>query len=850
MEYTTGPSGQPLLRREKSLPGKAAAALQLPDGTECAEMTARTPSPGADKLASQQKALGEALLHFLYGSLAERLGACLDAAPLARCLSEFCGDHPEEAAPDRLQDSGMVEERLYARRLASLHRMWEGLLNSGDLGPVERKALPAGWDYPDWLRQGGENRRYGPVHRLRDLVTERASALFLRAAVHGSVGTLDDTPGFSDLDTVFVIRASVLKDAEKLMELRRRAGEILTWTYAFDPWMHHGPYYLSEIDLRWYPEAYFPLILFRYGVDLLPAKEEQRVSVRPSGEVTGGLQDLFEAFFSEEFPAPLVLKSRFDLEWVLGSAMFLPALYLQEKTGQFRYKRDTFPLAEKDFSEREWEPIRVASRLRATLAARPRLPRFWVRGALRLRRPGLLRRAALRLPLEKKRVADAARVLGPHYSEQVLRLLRAMRGKLAERTDGRNDGGQSAGRAAVSLEDHFAHLSKGPHSSLPEPVPAERYAEAVQVILGRWSRMAPRPLAVYQLGGVDAPGISDLDFVIVFPKRTKFLPGALFEPDRFPEWVHPLMTHPPYCCGEDLWPLLPGWFPAFRLRHLWGDRLPEPSVPESSAAGCALGMLADYLMIKIPSDILYMAWGRPVPLRFLIATLSSAAHTFRLAERAAVSLPADAPRAVSEISSLKRHWFERDPSRRLEDLAELCVRTCRLTGELILQVDRLLSDLFRGAGEAGSGAGSLRGVLFEEAWTLEEAVVRARRIHSARGKIVWTVPSGFRNLLALYADECPALAEHFRVNVPTRRPFVPEGGAWEDGLRFHARALGAYGKDASLLGVPPQRYLALGYSSPRTFWMRARRHALRVMRGELSVRSAARGLMARAARRL
>ena len=137
-----------------------------------------------------------------------------------------------------------------------------------------------------------------------------------------------------------MVRDTVLTDPQKLLELRKLAAEILTFTYSFDPFMHHGPYYLSEVDLRWYLEAFSPAMLFGYGVDLLNCTCDLEIRDRPSNELTDHMLDMFEKFF-ENWPSnPFLLKDSYDLEWVLGSALFLPALYLQQKNGLFRYKRD------------------------------------------------------------------------------------------------------------------------------------------------------------------------------------------------------------------------------------------------------------------------------------------------------------------------------------------------------------------------------------------------------------------------------------------------------------------------------------------------------------------------------
>ena len=63
-----------------------------------------------------------------------------------------------------------------------------------------KKSLPLGEHYTEWKRKGGATSKYWPVHALHESIRHHGSRFFLRAIVHGSIATLDDTLGFSDMD--------------------------------------------------------------------------------------------------------------------------------------------------------------------------------------------------------------------------------------------------------------------------------------------------------------------------------------------------------------------------------------------------------------------------------------------------------------------------------------------------------------------------------------------------------------------------------------------------------------------------------------------------------------------------
>jgi len=383
--------------------------------------------------ADTQQKLSQALMSFLHVSQTglsfkswmpnEKLAANalinLDSAFQASSLSLLLSS--ETASPKTITVAS------YAKILTDAYRIWEKNVCEDGL---EEKDLPLGRSFLEWQRESKIRERYWPIHELYKLLQNDGNKFFSRALIHGSIATLDDTPGFSDMDLAFVVHASVLKNPEKLLKLRQLAREILTLTYAFDPLMHHGPYYISELDLNWYPEAMFPAVLFANGVELIAPSSPLRIFVRPSNDITNQMLDLFENFFTRWSQRPCVLKDSYELEWILGSALFVPALYLQQKTGVFRYKRAVFPLAEQDFSGDEWEPVRIASELRKSLDDRPRPSHILVWCARRLKIPGLLQTLAKRHPRSRKRAAAASKVIGRDYPQKVLQLLKSMKRKL------------------------------------------------------------------------------------------------------------------------------------------------------------------------------------------------------------------------------------------------------------------------------------------------------------------------------------------------------------------------------------------------------------------------------------
>ena len=66
-----------------------------------------------------------------------------------------------------------------------------------------------------------------------------------------------------------------------------------------------------------------------------------------------------EMFINRKYPDDL-----YSLKRYISRLLLLPALYLETFHEQYLYKRDTFAVAEKYFSEQAWSAIEIATTLR------------------------------------------------------------------------------------------------------------------------------------------------------------------------------------------------------------------------------------------------------------------------------------------------------------------------------------------------------------------------------------------------------------------------------------------------------------------------------------------------------
>lgn len=119
-----------------------------------------------------------------------------------------------------------------------------------------------------------DDRRYNteflyPVLEISKIAREELSDLILNFILHGSLSTYDFVPGWSDFDSMVVIKNNTLEDSSKMMKLRSLFFNIDRIINKIDKHQHHGIHFITEKDLLMYPSIYLPPDILGSGVSLI-----------------------------------------------------------------------------------------------------------------------------------------------------------------------------------------------------------------------------------------------------------------------------------------------------------------------------------------------------------------------------------------------------------------------------------------------------------------------------------------------------------------------------------------------------------------------------------------------------
>lgn len=220
--------------------------------------------------------------------------------------------------------------------------------------------------------------KFEPVRNLQKGFQAVAKDI-VNAVVFSSIATGDIVPYWSDVDIMVVVKDEAIMDVGRFRSLRERVLKLEDQLYQFDPWQHHGIQYITETDMRFYPESFLPMATMEKGKSLLAAsslifhvrdsKEEQvryfygleklMTQAVKQGELRHHDKD--KSFLKNDFAG--AEDNFYQFKYFVSVVLLLPSLYIALVDKPI-YKRESFERIQDYFSEEELELVRACEKVR------------------------------------------------------------------------------------------------------------------------------------------------------------------------------------------------------------------------------------------------------------------------------------------------------------------------------------------------------------------------------------------------------------------------------------------------------------------------------------------------------
>jgi len=107
------------------------------------------------------------------------------------------------------------------------------------------------------------------VQQMINYLSEHLEEDLIGAYVHGSLGTYEEI-AYSDFDALVILKNNVFESPSSLAKVAMKLNTARSIMFGFDPLQHHGWFVLTEVDLKYYCNAYFPADCFfleEYSLD-------------------------------------------------------------------------------------------------------------------------------------------------------------------------------------------------------------------------------------------------------------------------------------------------------------------------------------------------------------------------------------------------------------------------------------------------------------------------------------------------------------------------------------------------------------------------------------------------------
>lgn len=260
-----------------------------------------------------------------------------------------------------------------AETIAAGYSCLDRMIGAMDLLP-DPKPIEAGYRLAaDRYRENP--RAYELLRRLQRYWLKNGAAALLGAYVHGSYSTADCN-AYSDLDALIILKREVACDPQRLFDFAKVAAGTDRLLIEADILQHHAHFVLTEIDLNFYCDAYFPRVLFSLATELWSEKPLVIGTVRDSQtEAYAQLRRTCQRFMAPWQHKQLYVA--YHLKMQLSNFMILPALLLQVIRRPC-YKRDSFSLVRPMFDQDTWQVMDEVSEVRRTWRQTSAAPVVWL----------------------------------------------------------------------------------------------------------------------------------------------------------------------------------------------------------------------------------------------------------------------------------------------------------------------------------------------------------------------------------------------------------------------------------------------------------------------------------------
>ena len=196
-------------------------------------------------------------------------------------------------------------------------------------------------------------------------------------------------------------------------------------------------------------------------------------------------------------------------------------------------------------------------------------------------------------------------------------------------------------------------------------------------------------LSAYTFGEVKAPGISDIDIIIVL-KENAVLPEFLkrISPEKKYRYV---FLHPFFIVPKKFMENISYIHPNSEYKRIYGEEIKIKKLRGNDIKEIYSCLINDVIMRHFPSDYLNVLLSKRIDARLCLVRLNALHHSFSIFKKiSGVSKP-EWEKISEDISNLRKMWFELPSSTAKRELMSLVKRAVYISLDFVKEYKNFLS---------------------------------------------------------------------------------------------------------------------------------------------------------------
>lgn len=304
------------------------------------------------------------------------------------------------------------------------------------------------------------------------------------------------------------------------------------------------------------------------------------------------------------------------------------------------------------------------------------------------------------------------------------------------------------------------------HKILDRPVKVDEphYQETCDKFINYFSSI-PGIHSILRFGSVSAPGLSDLDLLVVFEPTYQHRFATQYGLEPFQGITRYILLHPQISAPLEVVENVHRIFPISSISRVWGKKVKFPTHSAKESQSICLNHLLDMMIQAHPRIYWKLILSDELPLRYAINQLNLFNTYNSLFKQVISGAKVEWQKLADDIINYRSSYFQNSERENLRELESLLCRALCETYDMVYTLDHRLADTHFSVEERGiSFQYQCPGLetVFSRTNDPKESIERTLKIWHEKRQIYALLPRAWFSLLTFYGSKEGPVSRHIR----------------------------------------------------------------------------------------